>query len=183
MARARALIVELARGRYDNGNALLQMKEAKRAYALDHWLRLALLCRRLEALSRKELRGQALSTEDAGLLMSFGEKLAGIMLYDGNSYLEPNDDAPRVADILTNPREGRYLHAGVGRPRALYVLYPYEGREVLCRGAMLPYFELIESTRMNDAEWRKRLDSTSPPAAPTWLTPIIGTHTAPLEPR
>jgi hypothetical protein len=183
MLRARALIADLARGRYDDGAVLLQMKEAKRAYALDHWLRLALLCRRLEALSHKELRGQALSTEDEGLLKSFGEKLGGIMFYDGNSYLEPKDDAPRVADVLTNPREGRYLHVGVGRPRALYVLYPYEGREVVCRGAVLPYFELIESARMNDAEWRKRLDSTSPPTAPTWLTPIIGSHTAPLEPR
>jgi hypothetical protein len=183
MARARRLIDELASGRHDDRAVLLQMREAKRAYALDHWLRLALLCRRLEALSYKELRGQALSTEDEGLLMSFGEKLAGIMLYDGNSYLVPNDDAPRVADILTNPNEGRHLHVGVGRPRALYVLYPYDGREVVCRGAVLPYFELIESSRMNDAEWRKRLDSTSPPTAPTWLTPIIGTHTAPLEPR
>ena len=60
------------------------------------------------------------------------------MFYDGNSYVSPNDDAPRVVDVFSNPNTGKVLEAGVARPRALYVLYPLKGSESLSwRGASL----------------------------------------------
>ena len=34
-------------------------------------------------------------------LKDYGAKLGGIMLYGGNSYVHPNDDAPRVIDVLS----------------------------------------------------------------------------------
>ena len=62
------------------------------------------------------------------------------MLYGGNSYLTPRDDAPRVVDVYANPQESGYLHVGIARPRKMYVLYPWKGKTVLCEGAILPYY-------------------------------------------
>lgn len=103
------------------------------------------------------------------------------MFNEGNSYQVPRDDAPRIADVFVNPNLPRpYLHAAVGRPRALYVLYPDEtGREVLCRGAVLTYHELAEAERLTDQAWRERLDA-APPELPDWYQPIVGERTAPL---
>jgi hypothetical protein len=137
------------------------------------WRRLERLCRRLEAVAHKQLRRVAFSDDENAFLLRYGEELAGIMLYGGNSYLTPRDDAPRVVDVFTNPTEGRVLEVGVARARALYVLYPLPGGEVLCRGAVLPYYEFPHTSRLTDAEWKKLLDSKDRPEVPTWVRPIV----------
>jgi hypothetical protein len=131
-------------------------------------------CRRLEVLAHKQLRGVPFTPAEDEFLKEYGTALAGIMLYGGNSYLTPRDDAPRVVDVFHNPNIGKYLEVGIGRPRALYVLYPVKGREVLAKGACLPYFEFHSSTRLTDAEWQSLLDSEKRPAAPEWVKPIMG---------
>ena len=42
---------------------------------------------------------------------------------------------------IPRSRDGKVLEVGVARPRALYVLYPIKGKEILCRGVVLPYYE------------------------------------------
>ena len=37
-------------------------------------------------------------------LKDYGSWLAGVMLYGGNSYEVPRDDAPCIADVYQNPR-------------------------------------------------------------------------------
>ena len=96
------------------------------------------------------------------------------MLYDGNSYDVPADDAPRIADVLSNPNEQRCLLVGIGRPKAIYVLYPYKGGEVLCRGAVLPYYEFPHAGNMTDAAWKSLLDSRDRPPPPSWIRLIVG---------
>ncbi len=59
------------------------------------------------------------------------------------------------------------------------VLYPYQGREIICRGAVMPYYEFISTTRMTDTDWQKRLDSDERPENPDWLKPIF----APGDPQ
>jgi hypothetical protein len=95
------------------------------------------------------------------------------MLYGGNSYDVPKDDAPRIVDVMSNPGIGKVLEVGIGRPRYLWVLYPWEGNDVLCRGAVLPYFELASSARLDDAAWRKLLDSSRRPDQPGWLAGLV----------
>jgi hypothetical protein len=85
------------------------------------------------------------------------------MLYDSNSYEIPRDDAPRIADVFRNPQLNQYLEVGIGRPRALYILYPYHGGEVLCEGAVMPYYEFPHASPMTDAAWMDMLNSKSPP--------------------
>src|SRR5207249_1186763 len=55
----------------------------------------------------------------------------------------------------------------------LYGLYPYQGKEILTRGAVMPYYEFPWATRLTDGEWLKLLDSPEAPPNPAWITPII----------
>src|SRR5262249_48881483 len=94
------------------------------------WEKLAGACRRLEVLAHKQLRRVRFSAEDNEFFTGYGATLAGIMLYGGNSYLTPRDDAPRVVDVYSNPGEGKHLLVGITRPRALWLLYPVGGVDV-----------------------------------------------------
>ena len=73
----------------------------------EQWRALGMLCRRLESLAHKQLRGVAFSDEENRFIRTYGEKLAEVMLYGGNSYCTPNDDAPRVVDVFFNPNPMR----------------------------------------------------------------------------
>lgn len=146
------------------------------------WERLARLCRRLEVLANKQLRPAAFSEEEQKFLLRYGEELGGIMLYGGNTYIShPHDDSPRVVDVASNLNTKKYLEVGVGRPRALYVLYPWQGDEILCRGAVLPYYEFAHPSRLTDAEWKTLLDSDKCPPQPEWVKPICGLTKKPKD--
>ena len=47
-----------------------------------------------------------------------------------------------------------------------------KGGEILCRGAVLPYYEFPSPARLTDAEWKALLDSSKAPGSPDWLKPI-----------
>ncbi len=85
----------------------------------------------------------------------------------------PKDDTPWAISVHTNHQLRRTLHAATSRPRALYVLYPLGGRKVLCRGAVLPYREVISDSPLTDEDWRQQLDSGTAPPLPEWLQPIL----------
>jgi hypothetical protein len=138
------------------------------------WRALGDTCRRLEAMAHKQLRGVPFGRAEDGFLKEYGTTLAGVMFYGGNSYLTPRDDAPRVVDVACNPNTGQCLEVGVGRSRALYVLYPVKGRDVLAKGAVVPYYEFRHAARLTDAEWMALLDSPGKPDLPEWVKPLIG---------
>ncbi len=145
------------------------------------WRRLERMCGRLEAMAQKQLRGAPWTRDEAAYLRDFGHVLAKAMFYDGNSYKNPTDDAPRATSVYAWLGDGAspgYFHAAIARPRALYVLYPKDGREILCRGAVVPYREFVNERRLTDAEWRQMLDSKDAPPSPEWVVPI----TAPVRP-
>lgn len=136
------------------------------------WKGLSDMCRRLESFAHKQLRGVEFSEEESKYLRGIGEKLAAAMLYAGNSWLVPNDNAPKATVVMSNGTTGRHFHVGVARPRILYVLYPWKGKDVLCRGVVLPYYEFDHDSRLTDAQWLSLLDSDKRPAMPAWLKPI-----------
>ena len=138
----------------------------------ERWLDLLRTCQQLETLAHRQLRGLEPTKDEARFITGYGARLGGIMLYEGNSYHHPRDDAPRVATVFTRPGE-KCLLAGTGRPREIRVLYPWKGQEINCRGAILTFHEMQAEQRMTDAEWMKLLDSNSGPADPAWLSPIV----------
>jgi hypothetical protein len=137
------------------------------------WDELGATLRRLEVLAHKQLRGAAFSKAENYFIADFGQRLASIMLYGGDSYRYPKDSVPQAVDVHTNPEVGGYFQVGIARPRELLVLYPYKDSEILCRGAVIPYKELISQRRLTDAQWQKRLDSDERPETPDWLKPIF----------
>ncbi len=157
-----------------NGTAVLEAIDLRHGPTDrdEHWGGLIDLCRDLERLSRKQLEGR-LAKDHNDFIEGYGQRLAHLTFYFREAHRKPRDDAPRVADVFTSlngDNERRYLHVAVGRPRALWVLYPWRGREILCRGAVLGYHEFQHPTRLDDDEWRRLEHSAAPPA---WLAPLL----------
>ncbi|MBN1364505.1 MAG: DUF3160 domain-containing protein [Syntrophaceae bacterium] len=139
----------------------------------DLWDRFERVSRRLEAIAHKQLRNVDLNTDEALFIRSYGKTIAKIMLNNGNSYLSPRDDSPRIVDVYANPQTGGYLHVGIARPRKLYVLYPWKGETVLCEGAIMPYCEFVAAERLTDESWKEKLNYGNNPPVPKWLSPVI----------
>lgn len=167
------LAEELEQGRMPADPSLVKALRAMSPELDSRWQTFATLCRRLETLAHKQLRGAPFSKEENRFIKDYGSTLAEVMFYDGNSYVHPNDDAPRVVDVFSNPKLGKVLEVAVARPRALYVLYPLKGSEVLCCGVVLPYYEFANGDRLTDAEWKSLLDSPQRPKMPEWSRSII----------
>lgn len=146
------------------------------------WQEIGRLAGHLEVLVQKELRGADWNWDDARVLEGYGETLADIMGYEGTSFDDPKDDAPRWTTVAHDPNTDRNLAIAVGRPRALYVLYPWKGTLILCRGAVMTYYETRSPARLTDAEWKARLDGDPPPAQPDWIQPLLPNSVRALPP-
>ena len=94
-------------------------------------------------------------------------------MYGGNSYFTPRDDSPRIVDVYYNPQSHGYLHVGIARPRKIYVLYPWQNEKILCEGAVMPYYEFVNNSRLTDSDWKEVLDSNQRPSVPEWVKPAI----------
>jgi hypothetical protein len=147
------------------------------------WSSLGLISRRLESIANKQLAGVDPNETEASFFTGYGKAIAAIML-QASATSSPKDNAPRIADVFCGVDDLlriTYMHAGIGRARAIYVLYPWADTEVLCKGAVLPYYEFVASERLTDDEWKTMLDGASPPSVPVWLAPIM-TDEAPATP-
>jgi hypothetical protein len=138
------------------------------------WNKLTNVSETLAKISISELEGKDLKEYDE-FIKNYGKSIGYIMLYDGNTYYGPNDDSIRIVDVYNNlfVEEKWYLHVGIGRARAIYVLYPWQGSLVLCKGAIMPYYEFTSDKRLTDADWKVMLDSKQRPKVIDWLEPVF----------
>ena len=157
-----------------------KLKYIFKQYELDLnelWGRLHSTCLKLQIISLKQLNNIPFTTAENDFIADYGKIIAGIMLYGGNSYLTPKDDAVRIVDVFTDVRtfsRPRYLEVGIGRARELLVLYPTAKGNVLCRGAISPYYEFFNKDRLTDTKWKSMLDfNEKRPDIPKWLAPIV----------
>ncbi|MBW2250744.1 MAG: DUF3160 domain-containing protein, partial [Deltaproteobacteria bacterium] len=139
------------------------------------WMSLRHMCNRLEVLAHKQLRGVKFTKKDNYFLIDFGEKLAAVMLCDGYGYHGSNDEAPHIIPVYSMPEKNTRLYTGTGKPRLMYLLYPYKGREILCIGAVVPYYEFVSPIGLTDNQWKKRFNGDERPENPAWLKPIMST--------
>ena len=138
----------------------------------ERWFRFLQLTNGLTLLSHQQLRGQTASLDQA-FIAHYGQNLGFVMGYAETSWMMPRDDAPRWAEVHRQPAADRGFAVGIGRPRLIHVLYPYEGHEVLCTGSVMSYYEYWERDRLTDEQWKAKLDSPDAPAMPDWLTPYL----------
>lgn len=130
---------------------------------------LSALLRRCRLIAEKELRGEAQSIEDGFFLKGIREKLKGLAFNRSNSDLAPESMA-FVCDVATEYLHGECLEVGVGRPNAIYVAVPDDGKTFVCRGAVYDYYEFTRPirSRMTGEEWisRTNFEGEGPPVAP-----------------
>jgi hypothetical protein len=168
-----SLVADIKEGKTDEKPELKIILKMFMHDLAELWQRLEQVSRRLESIAHKQLRQVELNDDDIGFVKGYGITIARIMLYGGNSYLNPRDDAPKVVDVYANSGAGRYLHVGIARPRKMYVLYPWQGKPILCEGAVMPYYEFVNASRLTDEEWIAKLDSDERPPIPEWISPVV----------
>ncbi len=144
------------------------------------WVELLSITMKLESRAHRQLRGIEPDGTEEDFMVNYGETLGSILFYDGTSYHKPRDDAPLATSVF-NHTGGQFVIAGTGRPREIRVLYPWKGKEILCRGAIIPFHSELSDTHLTDKEWRARLDTAKPPSSPDWLRPILSPD-APAKP-
>lgn len=138
------------------------------------WAALTATCFRLEAMAERQLSGKPWRESDVGFLKGYGAHLAWLMFYEGNSYLSPDDDAPRIARYATDAslQGTRVHHAAVARPRRMLLHYPdQDGKTVLCQGAVYAYRHVERDRTPTRAEWNSESEKAPRPA---WMDPITG---------
>jgi hypothetical protein len=143
--------------------------------------RLAGVCFRLEAMAERQLSGRPWNDIDRKFLNDYGATLGWLMFYEGNSYLTPRDDAPRIVRYATLAgNDGQELfHAATARPRLFYIRYPNrEGKEILCQGSVYAYRDDRRPATPPPKEWQA-MSEKSP--WPTWIAPIVGSYEPPKE--
>ncbi len=147
---------------------------------LARWPKLVALCRDLATLARRQQAGKPTSEDDRRTVLSFGPRLADILDHEESQIVMPTDDVPRIVVAAGSYRQdgspitNHFLCTGTARPRALFVLYPHDGRDLLCHGAVIPYYEVHSATPLTEPEWRGRLDGEARPAQPEWIGPLVG---------
>jgi hypothetical protein len=140
----------------------------------DRWQALTTLARQLETIVVKQIDETELNDADRIVLILFGQRLAHCMGYFASSSKNPRDDAPRWAEVAHDVDADQSLGIGTSRAQTIHVLYPWHGEELLCVGAVLPYFEEWAPTkRLTDDEWKQKLDSPAAPPPPTWIQPLL----------
>lgn len=128
-------------------------------------------CQRLARLVHKQAKELPATKDETEWLLIFGVILAS---FSDCHFTSPVDNVPKGVRVFSNPELGKALTVGIGRPRFLYVLYPWKGKEVLCRGAVLPYLERHELQPFTDEEWRRKLhDEKAPAIQPGWVSPLM----------
>jgi hypothetical protein len=171
-----SLILQLAHNADEDMLDALEALVGRTGPTAGLWDTLATVTQRLESLSHKQLRQVDLSKEEIEFLTYYGTQLARVMLYGGNSYFTPRDDAMRIVDVFSNPQMGKQLLVGTGRPRTLWVLYPVKGVDILCRGAVAPYYEFASADKLTDGSWKTLLDSPQRPETPRWIQPVMSSE-------
>lgn len=172
--KAHRELIENFRQRADDLAAGKITPAPERSTSQERWDALKTLTRRLEALAHKQLRRQPWTTDEASFIRKYGERLAFVHGYFGNSWLTPRDDAPRWTTVAHDPNSDTQLAVAAGRPRLIHVLYPYKEGEVLSTGAVMSYYEYGASgAPLTDAEWRTKIDGPQAPLLPVWLSPYL----------
>ncbi len=168
-----AEVAKIAKGEAPHADLVESVSE-KSEEIRQGWNELQKVCRTLETLSHKQLRKVAFKESEAQFITDLGTTLGRIAFHNGPASAFPKDNAPRIATIhsVRGLADRPYLHVGVGRPREILVLYPWKGKEVLCRGAVMPYYEFRSASRLTDLEWKAVLDSDGAPALPGWTEPL-----------
>ncbi len=120
----------------------------------------------------KELRQEHFDDRDREQFDSVPEDVDVIL-----SGTQEDETRPQVvADVFTEPNEGRVLEVATGRFNLLWVVYQLpSGKKVLGAGPVMSYREFKQpmDARLTDEEWREMIDAGDAPAPPVWMKTFL----------
>ena len=135
----------------------------------------ASLLTQLQVITVKELTGAALTRDEKDAIRFYGARLEHLSIralggYKGWYELasEVDKEMAVVADVHVSG--GSVLEEAVGRPGAILVAFPADGKVWLGRGAIYSYYEFLHpaADRMTDEAWLKQVQEHRTPAQPEW---------------
>ena len=148
--------------------------------------RFAGIVRKLEALARKELAGQAFTGEEREWVKSAIQvktQKGGCggpsviytgwypeLLYGGR----PEVWEPTIADVHSDPNSGGVLEVGVGDTNFVVVAVDNHGDRAAYVGPVYSYYEFTSPVRLTDEAWRAQLGGQQEVARPQWTRPWRG---------
>jgi hypothetical protein len=141
-------------------------------------LTLSDLTARLAAISRKELSGDSLTTEEYDDIWRMGGRLHAITIMPGvlrrEMGIEGEEETPLVVDVHTDPNTGQVLQEAIGLPHCLYAVVPVGDTLVVAAGGMLPQYEFKHpmAERLTDEAWRAMVDTGRMIDLPGWFAPF-----------
>ena len=148
------------------------------------------IANRLQTISEKELRGEALTPEEYEKIRFYGADIEGLTFAAGKEADEPigpsgggasdNLQAAVVADVATDPRNGLVLEEGIGRVFPIYAVVPIEGQLVVAKGGVFSHYEFTQplSERLTNEAWQQRLDAGDAPAFEPWKQALMVQETS-----
>jgi hypothetical protein len=125
----------------------------------------------LEAISKKELTGEALTEKEYQAIWKIGSALESVTRFPHeiiSGIRSATDDKMAViADVHTDPNSRQVLEEAVGFPSIIYVLVSIEGKDQIVRGPVFSYYEFKQpmSDRLTDEA-----------ALPRWTSEFIADH-------
>jgi len=118
-------------------------------------------------ISQVELRGEAISDDDAGYIKWIGSRIK-----DCIEGIEENEEKTTlVADVLTDTNTGQCLEEGVGYVKTMLAAYKIpDGRIAVGMGPVMSYYEFKQpiAERLTDESWRDDVLPESAPDEPEW---------------
>ncbi len=130
---------------------------------ISQWYYFASVCHQLEAMAHKELRGIEWNEIDKEFLGLYGLKL----------HIAIEGDPVRDAAVARTGTDGKTLIAAAGPSRVLWVNYPWKGKNILCKGAVMSFYSFEADKPMTDTEWDAKLQAKPAPKPPEWLQPLL----------
>jgi hypothetical protein len=133
--------------------------------------KLAEVLKRLLELSLKELRNEALTSEDYAYIREIGGALEQTVL----GVRDAGVKTTLIADVHTDANSQKVLEEGVGYVDLLAAVIPQpDGTLSLALGPVLSYYEFKwpMGDRLTDEAWRAKLAS-APPPRPPWTASFV----------
>ncbi len=125
-------------------------------------------------ITQKELAGTPVH-EKLNVDTNFEDFCNHLFFKDGTKI--NNTDIAKIADIYTreihNGPDNGILHTGLGLVNSIYVLVENNGHIYLTEGAVYDYRLTVLGERLNDDEWRKKLNENYSLGRPKWMEPYI----------
>lgn len=126
----------------------------------------------LTAVAKRELSGAPMLPAWDKRLRSIGAEMERLVRGRADE-LPPQALVADVFTLVEGAGAPRVLHAGVGAVDELWVVVPRGRGQLLTRGGVFSYYELVTEPgeRLTDRSWVRRLRD-QPPPRPAWARPV-----------